>query len=174
MKRIVIGILAILMLIATMPVAAAVADEDDDDGTFVSCKVRIGITVAGDEIPLGPALLVRNQKFGGALFNCDPDGADLAGPIEVTQSSINFFTGSGFEGRFGGTFNIGDGEVTGRLGGTVSVAFSPIDPKIVETITGGWRSDDPDGSGTLDIILEQEQIGEDEEGNPILTLLSFT
>jgi len=150
-KRILIGILAILMLVATMPVAVAVADGDDDDGTPVNCVVNIAITGPGQEIPLGPTtLLVRNQKLEGVLSDCLFAGQTIV----VTQSSINFFTGVGFEGWFGGRFNIGDGAVTGRLGGTVSVAVDGDLNPTLEEVTGGWRSDDPDGRGTLDLILE--------------------
>ena len=45
MNRILIGILAILILIATRPIATVVADGDDSDGISLNCNLELAFDI---------------------------------------------------------------------------------------------------------------------------------
>ncbi len=155
MKRILIGVLAILMLIATMPIATAVAHGDDDQ-TSINCQIGLAITVAGDVDDSNfPIVTVKNQVLQGTLTGCP-----LAGDIQITQNSVNFFSlpRQRFVGRVDGTFAI-DTEELGVVAGDIPRAwvFGPADLS-TETVIGRWRSDDIDGRGTFNIALESVEI----------------
>ena len=172
MKRILIGVLAILMLIATMPIATAVAHGDDDQ-TSINCQIGLAITVAGDVDDSNfPIVTVKNQVLQGTLTGCP-----LAGDIQITQNSVNFFslTTERFVGRVDGTFVIytDDGDVvTGEI--TRAWVFGPfgfIGPDLfipTETVIGGWRitggDDDLEGRGRFNITLDFAVV----EGQPTL------
>ncbi len=169
MKRILIGVLAILMLIATMPIATAVAHGDDDQ-TSINCQIGLAITVAGDVVDTNfPIVTVTDEVLQGTLTGCP-----LAGDIQITQNSVNFFSVSRerFVGRVDGTFVIYTDEgdvVTGEI--TRAWVFGPfgfIGPDLfipTETVIGGWRitggDDDLEGRGRFNVTLDLTEVAPD-------------
>jgi len=163
MNRILIGILAILILIATRPIATVVADGDDGDGISLNCNLELAFDIFAPPpivVEDGPTVTVTGQAFAGSIDDVTEGSCPLKGSINITQNSVNFFSlpRQRFVGRVDGTFAI-DTEELGVVAGDIPRAwvFGPADLS-TERVIGRWRSDDIDGRGTFNISLESVEI----------------